>query len=62
MTVLGNVALVQGTTTERSSADGVDSSSKFIWMNVFANRGDKWVVVRSQAGKRWFSYPAPWLA
>ncbi len=62
VTVLGDVAVVQGTTTERSSADGVDSSSKFIWMDVFAKRGDKWVVVRSQSGKRWFSYRAPWLA
>jgi len=62
VTVLGNVAVVQGTTTERTSADGVDSNSKFIWMDVFAKRGEKWVVVRSQSGKRWFFYRAPWLA
>jgi hypothetical protein len=47
VTVLGNVAVVQGTTIERSSAGGADSSSKFIWMDLFAKRGDKWVVIRS---------------
>jgi len=47
VTVLGNVAVVQGNTTERSSAGGADSRSKFIWMDLFAKRGDKWVVIRS---------------
>jgi hypothetical protein len=61
VTLLGNVAVVQGTTTERSSADGADSSSKFIWMDVFAKCGDKWVVVRSQFGKRWVSSREPAL-
>ena len=46
--VLGNVAVVQGSDTEKSMTDGKDSSGKWVWMDVFAKRGDKWVAVRSQ--------------
>jgi ketosteroid isomerase-like protein len=46
--VLGNVAVVQGTDTEKSSFDGKDSSGKYAWMDVFAKRDGKWVAVRSQ--------------
>jgi uncharacterized protein (TIGR02246 family) len=48
--VLGSVAVVQGTNTEKStSADGKDSSGKYAWMDVFVKRDGKWVVVRSQS-------------
>jgi uncharacterized protein (TIGR02246 family) len=48
--VLGNVAVVQGTNTEKSTgADGRDSSGKYAWMDVFVKRDGKWVVVRSQS-------------
>ncbi len=46
--VLGNVAVVQGSDTEKSVTDGKDSSGKYAWTDVFAKRNGKWVVVRSQ--------------
>ena len=46
--VLGNVAVVQGSDTEKSTTNGKDSSGKYVWMDVFAKRDGKWVVVRSQ--------------
>jgi ketosteroid isomerase-like protein len=45
--VVGGVAIVQGTDTEKSTTKGKDSSGKYLWMDVFAKRGDKWVAVRS---------------
>ena len=48
--VLGSVAVVQGTNTEKSTGvDGKDSSGKYAWMDVFVKRDGKWVVVRSQS-------------
>jgi ketosteroid isomerase-like protein len=47
--VLGNVAVVQGSDTEKSTTNGKDSSGKWVWMDVFVKRGDKWVAVRSQS-------------
>jgi len=49
--VLGNVAVVQGSDTEKSSAGGKDTSGKWVWMDVFENRDGKWVAVRSQSAK-----------
>jgi len=46
--VLGNVAVVQGSNTQKSSYKGKDTSGKYQWMDVFAKRGGQWVVVRSQ--------------
>jgi ketosteroid isomerase-like protein len=46
--VLGNVAVVQGSDTEKSTTNGKNSSGKWVWMDVFVKRGDKWVAVRSQ--------------
>lgn len=46
--VLGNVAVVQGSDTEKSMYKGKDTSGKYVWMDVFVKRGDKWVAVRSQ--------------
>lgn len=47
--VLGNVAVVQGSDTEKSTTKGKDSSGKWVWMDVFVKRADKWVAVRSQS-------------
>ena len=47
--VLGNVAVVQGSDTEKSSAGGKDTSGKWVWMDVFVKREGKWVAVRSQS-------------
>ena len=49
--VLGNVAVVQGSDTEKSVTDGKDSSGKYVWTDVFAKRDGKWAVVRSQISK-----------
>jgi ketosteroid isomerase-like protein len=46
--VLGNVAVFQGSDTEKSSFDGKDTSGKYAWMDVFVKREGKWVAVRSQ--------------
>lgn len=47
--VMGSVAVCQGSDTEKSSAKGKDTSGKYVWMDVFVKRGDKWVAVRSQS-------------
>ena len=49
--VLGSVAVVQGSDTEKSTTDGKDTSGKFSWMDVFVKRDGKWVAVRSQLAK-----------
>src|SRR5712691_10069976 len=46
--VMGSVAVVQGSDTEKSTTNGKDSSGKYAWMDVFARRDGKWVAVRSQ--------------
>jgi len=47
--VMGNVAVVQGTDTEKSSFKGKDTSGKWAWMDVFVLRDGKWQAVRSQS-------------
>jgi len=49
--VIGNVAIVQGSDTEKSTTGGRDSSGKYVWMDVFDKRDGKWVAVRSQLAK-----------
>ena len=49
--VLGSVAIVQGSDTEKSTLNGKDSSGKYVWMDVFVKRDGKWVAVRSQSAK-----------
>ena len=49
--VLGSVAVVQGSDTEKSTTKGKDSSGKWVWMDVFAKRDGKWQAVRSQSAK-----------
>jgi ketosteroid isomerase-like protein len=46
--VIGSVAVVQGSDTEKSTYNGKDTSGKYEWMDVFAKRNGKWVAVRSQ--------------
>jgi ketosteroid isomerase-like protein len=46
--VIGSVAVVQGSDTEKSMGKGKDSSGKYVWMDVFAKRDGKWQAVRSQ--------------
>lgn len=47
--VLGNVAVCQGSDTEKSTGKGKDTSGKYVWMDVFVKRDGKWVAVRSQS-------------
>ena len=49
--VFGNVAVVQGSDTEKSTTKGKDTSGKFVWMDVFVKRDGKWLAVRSQSAK-----------
>ena len=49
--LLGNVGVVQGSTTNHLLEDGQHTTHKFAWMDVFEKRGDKWVVVRSEVTK-----------
>lgn len=48
---LGNVAVVQGSDTEKSTYDGKDYSGKYVWTDVYVKRGGKWQAVRSQIAK-----------
>ena len=49
--VIGSVAVVQGSDTEKSTTKGKDTSGKWAWMDVFVKRDGKWVAVRSQSAK-----------
>ena len=49
--VVGGVAIVQGSDTEKSSYKGKDTSGKWVWMDVFVRRGGRWQAVRSQLAK-----------
>jgi ketosteroid isomerase-like protein len=46
--VIGKVAIVQGTDTEKSMMGGKDTSGKYAWMDVFENIDGKWQAVRSE--------------
>jgi len=47
--VIGSVAIVQGSDTEKSTTKGKDSSGKYVWTDVFAKQKDgTWKAVRSQ--------------
>jgi len=50
--LLGDVGVVQGSHVERSTANGQAVSGEVLWMDVFAHRDGKWVVVRSQSAAR----------
>jgi len=50
--VLGDVAVVQGSHVEMNTTNGQRTRGEVIWMDVFANRDGKWVVVRSQSAAR----------
>jgi ketosteroid isomerase-like protein len=47
----GSTAVVQGSDTEKSTADGKDTSGKYAWMDVFVKRNGNWVAVRSALNK-----------
>ena len=45
--VFRNVAVAQGSVTEKRTRDGKDVSGEFVWMDLLEKRAGKWVVVRS---------------
>jgi ketosteroid isomerase-like protein len=49
--VFGDVAVVHGSTSEKRTRDGKDTSGEFVWMDLLKKRDGKWVVVQS-AGAR----------
>jgi ketosteroid isomerase-like protein len=49
--VLGNVAAVRGTVTEKRHRDGKDVSGELLYMDLLEKRDGTWVVIRS-AGVR----------
>jgi len=49
--VFDDVAVAQGTVTEKRTRDGKDVSGDFVWMDLLEKRAGKWVVLRS-AGAR----------
>lgn len=51
VTVMGNVAFVQGMDDEKSSYAGKDTSGSYSWTDVLENRGGKWLFVSTQVTK-----------
>lgn len=49
--VLGNIAAVKGTVTEKRHRDGKDVSGELLYMDLLEKRNGTWVVIRS-AGMR----------
>jgi ketosteroid isomerase-like protein len=49
--VLGDVALVQTSVTEKRIQDGKDISGQFVFMDLLKKRAGKWVIVRTLAAR-----------
>ncbi len=49
--VIGNVAVIQGSDTEKSTNWREDTSGKWVWMDVFVKRDGKWMAIRSQSSR-----------
>jgi ketosteroid isomerase-like protein len=49
--VYGDVAVANGTVSERRSRDGKDTSGTFVYVDLLRKRAGKWVVVRSSAAR-----------
>jgi len=45
--VFGNVAVAQGSVTEKRTRYGKDVSGEFVWNDLLKKRAGKWVVVRT---------------
>jgi ketosteroid isomerase-like protein len=45
--VLGNIAVVQASVTEKRIQDGKDISGQFVFMDLLEKRAGKWVIVRT---------------
>ena len=49
--VFGNVAIAQGSSMEKRTRNGRDTSGRFVWVDILEKRAGKWVVVKD-AGAR----------
>jgi ketosteroid isomerase-like protein len=49
--VYGDTAIVNGSSTEKSTWQGKDSSGHYVLVDVFVNRNGRWQLVSSQATK-----------
>ena len=49
--VLGDAAIVTYTTTDKGKYKGQDISGKYRWLDVFAHRGGRWLLVAAQGTK-----------
>jgi ketosteroid isomerase-like protein len=49
--VFGDTAVVAVSDTEKSTYNGKDSSGKYVWTDIYANRNGKWQCVASQSTK-----------
>jgi ketosteroid isomerase-like protein len=49
--LFGETAVVTGSDTETSTAEGKDTSGKYIWTDVFVKQGGRWKAVSSQSTK-----------
>jgi ketosteroid isomerase-like protein len=49
--VFGDTAVVTVSDTEKSTYNGKDSSGKYVWTDIYANRNGKWQCVASQSTK-----------
>jgi hypothetical protein len=45
--VLGDIAMVQASVTEKRIRGGEDISGKFVFMDLLKKRAGKWVIVRT---------------
>jgi hypothetical protein len=45
--VLGNIASVRGTVTEKRHHGDKDASGEFVYMDLLEKRAGRWVVIRS---------------
>lgn len=46
-----DVAVVQGTLTDRSTADSLTTGQRYVFMDVWVLHGGKWSIIRSQSAK-----------
>ena len=49
--VFGNVAVANGSVSEKRIRDGKSVDGEFLWMDLLEKRGGKWQVVRSAASR-----------
>ena len=49
--VIGDIAVVHGSTAEKRLDHGKETNSEFVWMDLLKKRAGNWVVVRSAGAK-----------